>query len=197
MLSETLASGLAEYRIGPKIRTLRLKKQLGLTQLGAHTGLSAAMLSKIERGQLFPTLPTLLRIALVFGVGLDHFFLAQDDGVAVTVVRRQERLRLPDRPEEPPCYLFESLDFPVRDRAAEVYYAEFPTDSQPSAAHRHPGRELIYIVNGQLQLTVGEEHVRLARGDAASFDSDIPHSYCREGRTECSAIVVTVPQRTA
>jgi transcriptional regulator with XRE-family HTH domain len=75
MLSDTLTAGLEQYRIGPKIRTLRLKKKLGLVQLGEHTGLSPAMLSKIERGQLFPTLPTLLRIAMVFGVGLEHFFV--------------------------------------------------------------------------------------------------------------------------
>ena len=59
MLSETLAAGLESYQIGPKIRALRLKKNLGLVQLGRHTGLSSGMLSKIERGQLFPTLPTL------------------------------------------------------------------------------------------------------------------------------------------
>ena len=72
MLSETLATGLEHYKIGPKIRALRLKKKLGLVQLGEHTGLSPGMLSKIERGALFPTLPTLLRIALVFGFGLEH-----------------------------------------------------------------------------------------------------------------------------
>ena len=75
MLSETLATGLEHYKIGPKIRALRLKKKLGLVQLGEHTGLSPGMLSKIERGALFPTLPTLLRISLVFGVGLEHFFV--------------------------------------------------------------------------------------------------------------------------
>ena len=53
---------------------LRLRKKMGLVELGRHSGLSAAMLSKIERGRLVPTLPTLLRIALVFSVGLDHFF---------------------------------------------------------------------------------------------------------------------------
>jgi transcriptional regulator with XRE-family HTH domain len=67
------------YKIGPKIRALRLNKKLGLLQLGEHTGLSSAMLSKIERGQLFPTLPTLLRIALVFGVGLEHLAEIQVD----------------------------------------------------------------------------------------------------------------------
>ena len=74
MMSATLTAGLREYAVGPKLRALRLKKKMGLVELGRHTGLSAAMISKVERGVLFPTLPTLLRIALVFGVGLDHFF---------------------------------------------------------------------------------------------------------------------------
>ncbi|TIV03878.1 MAG: helix-turn-helix transcriptional regulator, partial [Mesorhizobium sp.] len=71
MLSDTLSNELQRYAIGPRIKALRLRKKLGLVQLAGHTGLSPAMLSKIERGQMFPTLPTLLRIAMVFGVGLD------------------------------------------------------------------------------------------------------------------------------
>src|SRR3982751_1890421 len=100
MLSDTLTSGLEQYRIGPKIRTLRLKKKLGLVQLGEHTGLSPAMLSKIERGQLFPTLPTLLRIAMVFGVGLEHFFAEADNNPIAQITRKSERVRLPNRPME-------------------------------------------------------------------------------------------------
>src|SRR3712207_8714129 len=97
MLSETLSTGLERYRIGPKVHALRLKKKLGLVQLGEHTGLSPAMLSKIERGQLFPTLPTLLRIAMVFGVGLEHFFVEESERPTIAVVRKRDRLRLPDR----------------------------------------------------------------------------------------------------
>jgi len=74
MISDVLSEGLEIYQIGPKIRSLRTSKSLGLAQLGDHTGLSAGMLSKIERGQVVPTLPTLLKIAMVFGVGLEHFF---------------------------------------------------------------------------------------------------------------------------
>ena len=74
MLSDTLAEGLQKYAIGEKLRRLRLKKKMGLVELGRHTGLSPAMLSKVERGKLFSTLPTLLRIAMVFNVELEHFF---------------------------------------------------------------------------------------------------------------------------
>ena len=88
MLSETLSEGLAAYGIGEKVRALRLKKKMGLVELGQHTGLSPAMLSKIERGRLFPTLPTLLRVALVFSVGLEWFFRTDPERSRVAVVRR-------------------------------------------------------------------------------------------------------------
>jgi transcriptional regulator with XRE-family HTH domain len=193
MLSETLAAGLEKYEIGPKVRALRLKKKLGLVQLGEHTGLSPAMLSKIERGQLFPTLPTLLRIALVFGVGLEQFFVG-DERPPVAVVRKKDRLRLPDRPgAAPPAYLFESLDFPVTDRKMEAYYAEFPANAGPSAPHRHDGAEFIYVLKGRLAVNVDGEDSVLDEGDAMTFDSSAPHSYCRQGRSACAAIVVVVP----
>src|ERR1044072_2954829 len=98
MLSKTLQDGLNDYGIGPKIRAVRLKKKIGLVDLGKHTGLSAAVLSKIERGRLFPTLPALLRIALVFGVGLEFFFAGARDKPLVAVTRKGQRVALPDRP---------------------------------------------------------------------------------------------------
>ena len=195
MLSETLTSGLEQYRIGPKIRALRLKRNLGLVQLGEHTGLSAAMLSKIERGQLFPTLPTLLRIALVFGVGLEHFFVPGSGRPPVAVIRKADRLSLPDRPGKgQPSYFFESLDFPVTDRKMEAYYAAFPQGSEPSEPHSHTGAELIYVIKGRLALDVDGEPISLNPGDASYFDSSTPHSYRGEGDAPCAAIVVVVPQ---
>src|SRR5215217_4397149 len=130
MLSETLTDGLRRYEIGSKIRALRLKKKLGLVQLGQHTGLSAALLSKIERGNLFPTLPTLLRIAMVFSVGLDYFFVESDDDPIAQITRKAERVRLPNRAAKVPSYFFESLNFDVRDRKVDIYVAEFPAGSE-------------------------------------------------------------------
>ncbi len=191
MLSETLADGLAQYGIGEKIRALRSAKKLGLAQLGEHSGLSPGMLSKIERGHLVPTLPTLLRIAMVFGVGLDHFFVASDAGPAVSVVRRSERLRLPDRPgTEAPSYLFESLDFTATNRRMDAFLAEFPAGSDASEPHSHPGAEFIYVMQGALVLTVDEMVVELDEGDAAYFDPDVAHFYRQRGEAACLAIVV-------
>jgi transcriptional regulator with XRE-family HTH domain len=195
MLSETLSTGLEHYKIGPKIRALRLKKKLGLVQLGEHTGLSPGMLSKIERSALFPTLPTLLRISLVFGVGLEHFFVDSEERPEMAVIRKSDRLRLPDRPDEAsPSFFFESLDFPVTDRKIESFFAEFPVQAKPSEPHRHDGAELIYVIKGQLVVNVDGKDVTLDAGDAMYFDSSAPHSYRREGRSSCSAIVVVTPK---
>src|SRR5919112_2901155 len=191
MLSETLVTGLEQYRIGEKIRSLRLKKKLGLAQLSEHTGLSPAMLSKIERGQLFPTLPTLLRFAMVFGVGLEHFFVETSERPTIAVVRKKDRLRLPDRAGEAiPSYFFESLNFPVTDRKLQAFYAEFPTRSQASEPHQHAGAELIYVLKGQLAVVIAGDEIVLGDGDAMYFDSGAPHSYRGEGTSECSAVVV-------
>ncbi|MGZ5476980.1 MAG: helix-turn-helix domain-containing protein, partial [Thermoanaerobaculia bacterium] len=95
MLSPTLQEGLRNYEIGQKVRALRLKKKMALVELGRHTGLSAALLSKIERSNIYPPLPTLLRIAMVFGVGLDYFFRDESKRV-LSIVRRAERQRFPD-----------------------------------------------------------------------------------------------------
>lgn len=194
MLSDTLTGELERYAIGPRIKALRLRKKLALVQLAAHTGLSPAMLSKIERGQMFPTLPTLLRIAMVFGVGLDHFFSADKDEPLVAVVRREERLRLPTPPGEgPPAYLFESLDYRASNRRMDAFYAEFPSDSQPSEPHEHGSAEFLYALQGRLAVDVGGKETLLDAGDALYFDSSVAHSYRREGGEPCTALVVTAP----
>jgi transcriptional regulator with XRE-family HTH domain len=194
MLSDTLANELHRYAIGPRVRALRLRKKLGLVQLGDHTGLSPAMLSKIERGQLFPTLPTLLRIAMVFGVGLDHYFAPDKEKPLVAVVRKDQRLRLPAPPGgAPPAWLFESLDYPVADRRMEAYYAEFPIESRPADPHAHGSAEFIYILSGRLVVDVSGEEAALDAGDAIYFDSSVPHRYRREGIVACKALVVVVP----
>jgi quercetin dioxygenase-like cupin family protein/DNA-binding XRE family transcriptional regulator len=194
VISETLSQGLEAYRIGPKIRSLRLRKGLGLVQLGQHSGLSAGLLSKIERGQLIPTLPTLLRIALVFGVGLEHFFAESDEGPHYAVTRKAERLQLPNLPgTDPVAYRFESLDFPLTERKMEAFYVEFPTAGAVSQPHHHDGTELVYVIKGELTIILEEVEIALSEGDAITFESETPHAYRREGHSLCAAVVVVRP----
>lgn len=193
MLSKTLEDGLSQYAVGAKLRALRLKKKMGLVDLGKHTGLSPALLSKIETEKMFPTLPTLLRIAMVFNVGLEHFFTPPESGPVLAVVRRGERQRFPDSPDsEHPAYHFESLDFPVKDRRLSAYLAEFhPLAADKVRRHRHAGVELIYMLGGSLEVAIGKAVHTLDEGDAMYFDASVDHGYRRVGKKPCKAIVVS------
>jgi quercetin dioxygenase-like cupin family protein len=149
------------------------------------------MISKVERGVLFPTLPTLLRIALVFGVGLDHFFAASADRRAAGVVRRTERTRFSERlGARDVAWEFECLDFNATERKLNAYWVKFAAVARPRP-HEHAGAEFVHVLKGTLTLKVGGEAHELDEGDSIYFDSSQPHSYARAGARACEALVVT------
>src|SRR5579884_2622200 len=196
MESETIKNGLKNYAIGGKIRRLRLRKSMGLVELGKHTGLSPALLSKLERDLMHPTLATLLRIAMVFSVGLEYFFNPEPKPV-LEVVRRKDRLRFPDAPDaDKVAYYFESLDFPVPNRELNSYLADFePGEAEQGRLHEHAGIEFLYVLSGKLELRTAEDKYQLAEGDAIYFDSTVLHGYRRIGAKRTTALVVTLEPR--
>lgn len=193
MLAPVVREGLGRYGIGERARSLRLRKRMGLAELGRHTGLSPALLSKIENGQIFPTLPTLLRISMVFGVGLDHFFTDPKKKLVVEVIRKKQRRRFPERPDgKDISFDFESLDFMATDRKLNAYLAFFKEISAERARpHHHPGVEFVYVIRGRMVLRILDQDHALEAGDAIYFESHAPHSYRRRGRSPCEAMVVT------
>jgi transcriptional regulator with XRE-family HTH domain len=192
-MNKTIEDGLRPYAIGEKLRALRLKKKLGLVQLGKHTGLSPALLSKLERNKLHPTLPTLLRIAMVFSVGLDYFFTDESRRHVIAVSRKAERMQFPEKPGNlDAAYFFECLDFVATERKFNTYFAEFrPVPAEKAKPHQHPSVEFVLVLDGTLQMKIGTEDVRLEEGDALYFDSTVPHGYQMAGRKNCRAVVVT------
>src|ERR1700757_1750619 len=126
MVATHLKETLDRYHVGDKLKSLRLRRKMGLVELTRHTGLSPALLSKLEHGKLYPTLPTLSRIAMVFSVGLDFFFSDERRKHTFALVRKRERLRFPEAPElDHASFDFESLDFLATDRKFNAYLADF------------------------------------------------------------------------
>ncbi len=195
-IPDTISEGLGRYSIGEKLRSLRLRKSMGLVELGKHTSLSAALLSKLERGKLFPTLPTLLRIAMVFGVGLDYFFTDERKRRIVGVVRKDERVRFPERPgAQDVQYFFECLDYRATERKLSAFLADFQElPAEKLKPHQHAGIEFLYVLKGSLAIKIGSDEYVLEAEDAIYFDSAVPHSYRRRGAKPCTGVIVTVPQ---
>src|SRR5690348_17328357 len=154
---ETAERFIAEKHIGERIKRLRLKKSMGLVELGKHTGLSASFLSQLETGRVVPTLRNLARIAMVFSKDLSYFFETEPHSI-FRVHRRKDRVRLPQTGVDQPSYYFESLGYMVPDRHMDPYFAEFVPagQSQDSKAHVHPGYEFLYVLDGELGLQHGE-----------------------------------------
>jgi transcriptional regulator with XRE-family HTH domain len=193
--TETTERFIAEKHIGERIRRLRLKKSMGLVELGKHTGLSASFLSQLETGRVVPTLRNLARIAMVFSKDLSYFFESEPQAV-FRVHRRKERVRLPQTGVDSPTYFFESLGYLVPDRDMDPYFAEFQplTEEMAPKAHMHQGCEFLYLLDGELELRHGDQTSQLEAGDAAYFDASTPHSYRCVGKKPAGAIIVTMHQ---
>src|ERR1700747_648981 len=174
---ESAESFIAEKRIGERIKRLRLKKSMGLVELGRHTGLSASFLSQLETGRVVPTLRNLARVAMVFSKDLSYFFESEPHTL-FRIHRKKERVRLPQTGVDDPTYYFESLGYMVPDRQLDPYYAEFiPLKSNVDVRpHVHPGYEFLYMLEGELDLRHGDKTHQVQVGDSAYFDASTPHS---------------------
>jgi transcriptional regulator with XRE-family HTH domain len=184
---------LSNYDIGQKLRQLRLRKKIALVDLGKHTGLSASMLSQLENGKLVPTLPTLARIAMVFDVGLEHFFADRKAKRVFSIVRTDERIRFPDLPDSAiPGYFFEVLAFGATDKSLSAYLAEFPKhEGRMTRHHFHDGAEFVHVLSGTLAINYQSEDYNLYAGDSVYFDASEPHSYNGRSDESARALVVT------
>ena len=190
---EAAESFIAEKRIGERIKHLRLKKSMGLVELGRHTGLSASFLSQLETGRVVPTLRNLARIAMVFSKDLSYFFDPEPQTL-FRVHRRGERVRLPQTGADDPAYFFESLGYLVPDRQLDPYFAEFLPEKEGRSprAHQHVGCEFLYLLSGALDVRHGEAVHHVEAGDAIYFDATTIHSYLCTSKIPATAVIVTL-----
>jgi transcriptional regulator with XRE-family HTH domain len=192
---EAAESVIAEKRIGERIKHLRLKKSMGLVELGRHTGLSASFLSQLETGRVVPTLRNLARIAMVFSKDLNYFFEPEPQTL-FRVHRGKDRVRLPQSGVQDPTYYFESLGYMVPDRQLDPYFAEFlpAKPGREPRAHQHFGCEFLYLLSGALNVRHGDAVHSVGQGDAIYFDASTTHSYECVGTTPATALIVTLQQ---
>ncbi len=182
-------------RIGDRIKHLRQRKQMGLVELGRHTGLSASFLSQLETGRVVPTLRNLARIAMVFSKDLSYFFEPERPEL-FRILRADERQRLPQTGVEDPGYFFESLGHVPLDGGIAPYVAEFlpSSDRRQPRAHAHAGAEFLYVLSGCLRLTHEGQVEDLEDGDAVFFHASTTHSYERVGTGDCEALILTMQE---
>jgi transcriptional regulator with XRE-family HTH domain len=162
--------------IGPRVKALREAMGLSLRDLAERSGVSAPMLSQVERGETSPTLSVAGRIASGLELSLSQL-LRLDEGEGVTIVRRQERRTGGSRKHS-----YEIITPPLPGQRAEVSAHTL----RPSASTGGPGdppmheagsRETAVVTHGTVTLQIAGQQYLLKEGDSVTFDADLPHHF--------------------
>lgn len=149
--------------VGPRLRELRRRRGITLAELGQRTGISESTLSRLEGGSRKPTLELLLPLAEVYAVPLDHLVGAPRTG--------DPRIHL--RPVTRGGMTLVPLSDPGGAQAYKLLISPAP-HSEPEL-QTHEGFEWIYVLAGRLRLLLGEQSLSLNPGEAAEFDTHVPH----------------------
>jgi transcriptional regulator with XRE-family HTH domain len=151
--------------VGARLRTLRRQRETTLVDLSAQTGISVSTLSRLESGERRPTLELLLPLARAYGVTLDELVDAPPTGDPRIHLRPVER------------HGMTMLPLTRRSGGIQAYKLVIPAGRrrrQPEL-RTHEGYEWVYVLNGRLRLVLAEHDLVLSPGEAAEFDTRIPH----------------------
>jgi transcriptional regulator with XRE-family HTH domain len=178
---------LEPYCIGLKLRSLRTRKRLTLSRLAAETGLSTALLSKLETDRMIPTLPTLATISRVYGVGMNYFFA--EPAQHILSITRKAHLEGNGRgPESVKVTPLNAMGEGARLAAQMI---EFPAGGATIAMDKFRETSgMVYVLEGRLQLDAGGLHEVLETGDCAYMESEMALAWSAAGKHRCRVLAV-------
>jgi len=185
------SSVVSPETLGARVRALREAMDLSLRDLAERCGVSAPMLSQVERGETSPTLQVAARIAAGLELRLSQLLRLDEDG-AVSIVRREERRQGPRRVAG---HSYEILSPPLPGQRAELSRHTLA----PGACTGGPGdppvhepgsREIALVQEGEIVLVCDGRRYELRSGDCVTFDADLPHHF--ENPKDTDAVLLAV-----
>jgi transcriptional regulator with XRE-family HTH domain len=183
------AAGTAEGAVGARVKSLREAMDLSLRDLAERSGVSAPMLSQVERGDTSPTLAIAQKIAAGLDLTLSQL-LRLDEDRHVVVVRSKDR-----RVQRRRGHRVAELTPPLPGQRADVSEHTLA----PGAATGGPGdppmhepgsRETAVVLEGKVELFIDGQRNELAEGDSVTFDADLPHHFENNSSSEARLIAV-------
>ena len=180
-MATSTAPDRVDGSFGSRVRALRDGRGLSLRDLAARSGVSAQMLSQVERGETSPTLVVAERIAAGMELTLSQL-LRLDDADGVSIVRKADRRHGGSRRG----HRYEVLTPPLPGLRAEVSLHTLAADAATGGPddppmHEPGARETAVVLDGKLRLVCGGAPHELGTGDAVTFDADLPHHFENAG----------------
>jgi transcriptional regulator with XRE-family HTH domain len=175
--------------IGPRVRALREAMGLSLRDLADRSGVSAPMLSQVERGTTSPTLAVAARMAAGLELSLSQLLRLDEHG-HVVIVRNGER-----RSRGRGGHRVEELTPPLPGQRADVSLHTLSSGAATGGAddpplHEPGSRETVVVLGGELALYVDGERHLLRKGDSVTFDADLPRHFENDGTAATTFIAV-------
>ncbi len=177
--------------LGARVRALREAMDLSLRDLAERSGVSAPMLSQVERGETSPTLQLATRIASGLDLRLSQLLRLDEDG-AVTVVRKEERRKGPSAVRG---HTYEILSPPLPGQRAELSRHRLAAGAATGGfgdppVHEPGSRETALVESGRVTLHCDGRRFELAAGDCVTFDADLPHHFENPGTQDAVLLAV-------
>ena len=167
--------------VGPRLRAIRKQHGMTLEQAAGLTGLSVSTLSRIESGQRRPTLEVLLPLAQAYRVPLDELVGAPATGDP----------RIHPRPVHRDGVTWVPLSRTPGGLNAFKQVLPVPETMPDQLDQRvHEGHEWLYVLNGTLRLALADKEFRLSAGEAAEFDTRVPHAIVNAGRQPLELLII-------
>ena len=187
--AESDAEGAA-IGAGADIRALRKSRSMSLAVLAGEIGRSIGWLSQVERGQTEPSITDLRAVARLFGVPVSLFFRNETapENERGRIVRKEQRAILGSAEDG----LSEELLSPDLSGSFELIRSLFAAGSMSGRIEARSAVDAGYVVEGALELWIGEDHYRLRAGDSFQF-SDTPYRWANKGEKPAIVIWVVSP----
>jgi mannose-6-phosphate isomerase-like protein (cupin superfamily) len=182
-----------DLKVGEKIKLLREKKKLSLSDLADKSGFSSAVLSQIENHMISPPLGTIIKLAKALEVEPGYFFKEKPKSPYV-IVRKDERLsvsRVASKDGVSYGYSYESLGADKKGRKMEPFIVTLdPNPVKKGSQSTHDGEEFIFVLEGEMEVTLGDHSDVLGFGDSIYYDSTIPHRVAAHGDAPAKILAV-------
>jgi transcriptional regulator with XRE-family HTH domain len=191
---------LQRLGIGRRICSLREEKRIPLAQMAERVNLTPTLLSQIESDVIPPTLATLLNVARVLEVSVDHFFTQQEVIEKVELTRSNERLSVAKSRESDQArmtYNYQALSYRLKGKRLEPFLVEFDSTVEENLVPlSHEGEEFCFCLEGEIEFITDEKRIHLKPGDSLHFYSHVPHVLRGIGPGTPKAVFVLLPGKS-
>jgi len=166
-----------QVNVGERVKQVREERELTLQDISQRTDLDVAFLEQIEKGNVAPPLGTIIKLAKALDLKMGYFISGEED-MAFTIVRKNDRKvvsRYSSKKGKYYGYGYESLAPHKKDRHMEPFLVSLEPSQADEERSAHDGQEFIYVLEGAMEVRLGEAVYVLEAGDSIYYDSTVPH----------------------